>query len=687
MQPDEFQAELDKNAAEKKSQGDDQAKIKAINKAGIKNVEATNANAKSTARALKDVRGRVTVENPDLAKTQDVTEAIDAINKLNITTFMSSPSYHDMATTMRDLVGTVETLQEKLKDEGLTTISKTLDSLVTKMENIAKQQASTKIAVDGSFSKVLTDLQKTISSIDFKPEINVQTTTPKVVQTPINLQPIVDGLSAVEKAIKETQANDENEPENSLDLQPVIDGLQAVQESIHGLTFPVPNYILPFKDVNGRATQVQLDASGNVPTSGSGGGGGGAVTIADGADVTLGAKADGKSTATDTTPVTVMQVLKEISFMEQNPASRAVTNAGTFAVQATLSAETTKVIGVVRTADGSGNLLTSTANALDVNIKSPATLPVNMTQLNGSATATVATGVQAVGISDGTNIGSVVSGDTGFNGQAVANATKTYTFTTSATGAQTLLANTPTEGFATVEVVYTSVGSGLGITGGQFSTASGGTYVTSSNFASGTSGFSGALGTTVNTIYSSPIKGNFFQIAVSALTSGTFTGTVTLRSNPPQASGVQASQTGTWTVGANSATGSAVPANAFYQALNARTTSPAAASTGNLVGFTADVMGEALVATGGLVTTAVAVSASNTVVKGTPGRLCNILVTTTGVTALQVFDNATTNSGTIIGQLPASAAVGSIYSFNMPAAAGITVAGSATNPAVTISWI
>lgn len=47
-----------------------------------------------------------------------------------------------------------------------------------------------------------------------------------------------------------------------------------------------------------------------------------------------------------------------------------VVGTGTFVTQATLAAETTKVIGVVRTADGSGNLLTSTANALDINIKS-----------------------------------------------------------------------------------------------------------------------------------------------------------------------------------------------------------------------------------------------------------------------------------------------------------------------------
>ena len=44
---------------------------------------------------------------------------------------------------------------------------------------------------------------------------------------------------------------------------------------------------------------------------------------------------------------------------------------------ATLNAETTKVIGVVRTADGSGNLLTSTGNALDINIKSGALAPTS----------------------------------------------------------------------------------------------------------------------------------------------------------------------------------------------------------------------------------------------------------------------------------------------------------------------
>lgn len=71
-----------------------------------------------------------------------------------------------------------------------------------------------------------------------------------------------------------------------------------------------------------------------------------------------------------------------------------------FAVNATLSAETTKVIGVTRTADGSGNLLTSTTNALDVNLKtSSITLPVSLT-------STTITGTVAVTESGTWNVGS-----------------------------------------------------------------------------------------------------------------------------------------------------------------------------------------------------------------------------------------------------------------------------------------
>lgn len=58
-------------------------------------------------------------------------------------------------------------------------------------------------------------------------------------------------------------------------------------------------------------------------------------------------------------------------------------------VAATLTAETTKVIGVVRNADGSGNLLTSTGNALDINIKTGNPTTMTVTQATGSNLHTV----------------------------------------------------------------------------------------------------------------------------------------------------------------------------------------------------------------------------------------------------------------------------------------------------------
>lgn len=82
-----------------------------------------------------------------------------------------------------------------------------------------------------------------------------------------------------------------------------------------------------------------------------------AGSIADGANVTLGAKADAKSTATDTTAISIVSILKEISAMEQAPASRAVTNAGTFAVQAAVTAAANSI------ADGANVALGSKADA------------------------------------------------------------------------------------------------------------------------------------------------------------------------------------------------------------------------------------------------------------------------------------------------------------------------------------
>lgn len=92
----------------------------------------------------------------------------------------------------------------------------------------------------------------------------------------------------------------------------------------------------------------------------------------------------------------------------------------------------------------------------------------------------------------------------------------------------------------------------------------------------------------------------------------------------------------------------------------------------------------------GATTGTVAIAASktgNTVVKASAGRLCRVLITAAGTaTTVSIFDNATTNSGTIIGIFPGNSAAGTVYDFELPASNGITVGGASTNPAMTISY-
>jgi hypothetical protein len=142
-----------------------------------------------------------------------------------------------------------------------------------------------------------------------------------------------------------------------------------------------------------------------------------AATIADGADTTLGAKGDAKSTATDTTAVSAISVLKEISALEQAPASRAVTNAGTFAVQipANSSVNVAQVAGTTTDTNSgtksAGTLrvvlatdqpaLTNKLLVTPDSVALPANQSVNLNQVAGAATS--ATNPLYIRETDGTN--------------------------------------------------------------------------------------------------------------------------------------------------------------------------------------------------------------------------------------------------------------------------------------------
>lgn len=173
MTPEDFQAELDKEKADRKDQDDKQATIGAINKAGIKNVQATNAAADKTTDALRDGGAKVAVTNPDLAKSSDLAATTDAINKMNLTAFMTNDGLPKLAQGLVDFTDQIKNLSDQYKDKGFEQLAQKLDDTVNTLKTVSKNLGDTKIKVDVPLKKTLDSLNSNIKSIDFKPTVNV----------------------------------------------------------------------------------------------------------------------------------------------------------------------------------------------------------------------------------------------------------------------------------------------------------------------------------------------------------------------------------------------------------------------------------------------------------------------------------------------------------------------------------
>lgn len=457
---DDLLGSLDDQEKQKQAKADKANQLDIVSASTDKVVNAVD----KTTEGLNSVKGEVKVTNPDLAKSQDVAGAVEAINKLNLTAFMQNEGLPQLADNLSKLSDNVQSLQDKYQNEGLSKLSDQLGTVVAQLKDVSKTLSNTKVQVDSGLQKTIDGLKKSIDAINFKPSVNVSAPETRVVTTPVDFGPVITALGKVEKAVSAEV------PDTEVDLGPVTEGLTNVQNAIQALRFPIPNYVSPFVSATGKDTQVKLGDDGSLPITASistgalatsanqtngnqitqiQGSGGGVATVTGGKlDVNATASLAGTSlpisgastavgvaivdssgnqissfgggtqytdagtppthpigptlewnnagtwaTVGSASPLPVSlasvpshpvtnagtfavqatlsaETTKVIGTVNQGTSPWVVSNGGTFAVQATLSAETTKTIGVTRTADGSGNLLSSTTNALDVNIKS-----------------------------------------------------------------------------------------------------------------------------------------------------------------------------------------------------------------------------------------------------------------------------------------------------------------------------
>ena len=220
-------------------------------------VEASVLGAKHIAQVIKDESAQarkstqsVKIVDP-IASPQDIENVVKALDDVVIGQTVAA-----------------DDLTEKFKDisAGLLVLADEISNLPKALPQIEFPEApeTTKISNLSEIKPWLEQVSKAIASIDVRPEITVDSPNIQIPETQVNIDidKIVKKLDEVVKATK-------SEPQKIIDLSKLENATKAVKDAINGLSFPVPNYVIPFKDINGAAVQVQLDADGNVPTAGS----------------------------------------------------------------------------------------------------------------------------------------------------------------------------------------------------------------------------------------------------------------------------------------------------------------------------------------------------------------------------------------------------------------------------------
>lgn len=166
------------------------------------------------------------------------------------------PRIGKVASALDELINNVATTSDNFKKSNLEEIPNTFKEMTRELKSLPDRVAATDKSPD--LIPYLKELTAAVSRMN-KPA-PLPMAAPKV-----DMRPLVKMLEKIDRSIRENRVEVQ-----APDLSDVEEAVNRVERTIRSLKFPVPNYILPFKDVNGRAVQVQLDADGNVPIVGGG---------------------------------------------------------------------------------------------------------------------------------------------------------------------------------------------------------------------------------------------------------------------------------------------------------------------------------------------------------------------------------------------------------------------------------
>lgn len=213
--------------------------------------------AKAQIRHRDSHEPKVEVKNfPQIATPDDIEKLAESIDGLTVSTYTQAEENAEaMAEALSDLSERIGSLPRELTVEPVVEALKALTEATNKVPAKIKDTSPTVV-------KAIAQLDKTISAIELAPQITVTPTDVTVQEA--DLSPVIKSIESVQKEVSKLGKIEYP----VTDLTPLVDATESTTKAINSLRFPIPNYILPFRDINGKAVQVQLDASGNIPTGG-----------------------------------------------------------------------------------------------------------------------------------------------------------------------------------------------------------------------------------------------------------------------------------------------------------------------------------------------------------------------------------------------------------------------------------
>lgn len=244
MQPKDFFAQLDERSQVATSTSQRQTDLKSLIDPSEALKRAMNRGFNQLAYSLTQHEPSVTVKNqitpPTSVKTPDVQNVVDAVEKL--ITIAEQEDNQPLLDAVAKLQTTLDLLPSKI---NIPEVEPTEEVRITNLIDYSGKFESLETAVKG--------IKIPEPKINLKPTISVNNDLPK-------LEDIDTGLQDLLKAVQDIKI-----PKPVLNTKPVEEAIAKVYEAISGLTFPVPNYVLPFKDATGKAVQVLVNADGTLP--------------------------------------------------------------------------------------------------------------------------------------------------------------------------------------------------------------------------------------------------------------------------------------------------------------------------------------------------------------------------------------------------------------------------------------